>query len=202
MIARISGELIIKQPPFLLVDVHGVGYEMQAPMSTFYQLPDIGQAVTLLTYFVVREDAHILYAFLSEHERSLFREILKISGIGAKIALTLLSGMDVGVFKECIIAQDIEALVRLPGIGRKTAERLIVEMKNRLAGDFWQKLSPGLSGEPRDHGREAVQALVSLGYKASEAKRLVRQAIDNGGGQDDVEVTIRSALKLSLGQVR
>lgn len=203
MIARISGELIMKQPPLLLLDVHGVGYEMQAPMSTFCHLPEAGRTVTLLTHFVVRQDAQVLYAFLSEYERSLFREMLKVSGIGAKTALAILSGMDVGAFRECVVAQDAAALARLPGIGRKTAERLLVEMKNRLEGNFWQKLSPPLQDKAyTGHTHEAVQGLVSLGYKPAEAKRLIRQVVNASDYQVDVATTIRNALKVSLRQER
>lgn len=195
MISRLHGEIVLKRPPFLIIDVSGVGYEMQAPMSTFYRLPEVGQYVTVLTHFAVREDAQNLYAFLSEYDRSLFRELLKVSGIGAKIALAILSGMDAAVFKQCILEQDVDALVRLPGIGRKTAERLIIEMKSRFNSEFWDQLeSGGKAAAPGKHDIEAVQALMSLGYKAADAKRMVRQ-VDS---TDNVEEIIRKALQTSL----
>lgn len=199
MIARISGEIIVKRPPFLIIDVGGVGYELQAPMSTFYKLPEVGERTTVLTHFIVREDAQSLYAFLSEYDRRLFRELLRVSGIGAKIALAVLSSMDAGTFKECILNKDVDFITRVPGIGTKTAERLIVEMKNRFEDAFWRQLEAAdpdaATNDNERHTAEAVQALITLGYKASDAKRLVKAVSTE---QTDTEEIIRQALKASL----
>lgn len=191
MIARLCGTLIVKRPPHLLIDVGGVGYELQAPMCTFYALPEAGAEVTVLTHLLVRDDAHILYAFAGEYDRALFREVLKVSGVGAKTALAILSGMEPGAFRECVEAGDAEALSRLPGIGRKTAERLIVEMKNRFDDEFWQGAAHGPSARG-DGVRDAREALVALGYRPADAKRMVK-AVETAGR--DTEQIIRDALK-------
>lgn len=191
MIARLCGTLIVKRPPHLLIDVGGVGYELQAPMCTFYALPEAGAEVTVLTHLLVRDDAHILYAFAGEYDRALFREVLKVSGVGAKTALAILSGMEPGAFRECVEAGDAEALSRLPGIGRKTAERLIVEMKNRFDDEFWQAAAHGPSARG-DGVRDAREALVALGYRPADAKRMVK-AVETAGR--DTEQIIRDALK-------
>lgn len=198
MIGRLRGELISKQPPLLLIDVQGVGYEVDAPLSTFYVLPEPGQQVTLLTHLVVREDAHTLYGFASERERRLFRTLIKVNGVGARLALTILSGISVDEFCACVNANDIVTLTRLPGIGKKTAERLIVEMRDRLSD--WETHGTGSAGahvsiksqQPVDAASEAVSALIALGYKAPEASRMVR-ALDTGGM--DSEAIIRQALQ-------
>ncbi len=197
MISRLTGEIILKRPPQLIVDVNGVGYELQAPMSTFYKLPEAGAHTTLLTHLLVREDAHTLYAFVSEYDRSLFRALLKVSGVGAKIALAILSGMEAAVFKTCVLDDDIEALVRIPGIGRKTAERLALEMKSRFDDDDWARFDDGAgrAQTATDHSTAAAQALVALGYKAHDARRMVKQV---GTPDAPVEEIIKSALKSSL----
>lgn len=195
MIGRLKGTLSIKQPPFLLLDVNGVGYEIEAPMSTFYTLPEPGQSVQLLIHTHVREDALQLYGFSSAAERELFRSLIKISGIGARLALTILSGIEVSSFVQCVQAGDSAALTRLPGVGKKTAERLIVEMKDKLAGSVTvQTDGAGImvgSGGPVE---EAVSALIALGYKPVEASRMVRSVEDvaNTGHTEDI---IRLALK-------
>ena len=132
MIGHLRGRLVRKAPPALIIDVNGVGYELEAPMSTFYRLPEIGSEVELATHLVVREDAHLLYGFATEDERRLFRDLLRVTGIGPKIGLALLSGIDVDTFMRCVEAQDVDALTRIPGIGRKTAERLLIEMRDRI----------------------------------------------------------------------
>ena len=132
MIGRLRGELVVKHPPQLMLDVQGVGYELEAPMSTFYQLPALGQQVSLFTHLAIRDDAHVLYGFAREAERALFRSLLKVSGVGAKMALAILSGMSADEFGRCVQQGDSASLVRLPGIGKRTAERLIVEMRGRL----------------------------------------------------------------------
>lgn len=189
MIGRLEGTLVAKQPPSLLIDVNGVGYEVDAPMSTFYDLPAAGQPVTLLTHLVVREDSQTLYGFLRAAERTLFRQLLKVSGIGARMALSILSGMSADDFARCIQHGDVQALSRTPGIGRKTAERLIVEMRGRLAEP--EAAVPGGSG-PADAAVEALNGLVTLGYKPSEAEKMVR-AVD--GPDLAAEEIIRQALK-------
>jgi len=179
MIGRIHGKIIEKQPPQLLIDVQGVGYEVDAPMSTFYQLPNLGENVTLHTHLVVREDAHLLYGFASLSERSLFRTLIKINGVGAKLALTILSGMNAGEFAACVQDGDAAALVRLPGVGKKTAERLIVELRDKLRD---QPAAAGKASPTADMAAtapvspvaDAVSALIALGYKAPEASRMVR----------------------------
>ncbi len=202
MIGRICGELILKRPPELLVDVGGMGYELQSPMSTIFELPDVGQKVTLVTHFYVREDAQILFAFLTEAERSLFRMLLKVNGIGAKMALAILSGMNPEEFRQCILSGDQSSLTRVPGIGKKTAERLIVEMRDRLEkadGIFVATAAPSSAASVdavRDSPvTEATQALIALGYKPQDASRMVARHAADGLASDEL---IRLALKGSL----
>lgn len=155
MIGRLRGEIVVKRPPHLLVDVGGVGYELEAPMSTFYDLPAVGAAVLLHTHLVIREDAHVLYAFAREAERALFRSLLRVSGVGPKMALAILSGMNADEFARCVQRDDAAALSRLPGIGKKTAERLIIEMRDRLArpdaADFGVAVRPQTAEIGRAH---------------------------------------------------
>jgi Holliday junction DNA helicase RuvA len=193
MIGFLKGRLAVKQPPMLMVDVNGVGYEMEAPMSTFYGLPAAGEPVALFTHLVVREDAHILYAFGTDGERRLFRGLLKVSGVGPKIALGILSGASVDDFLRTIEAEDVAMLTRIPGIGRKTAERVIIEMRDSV-----KKLSMPAAGSPAGPGAavtpqsEAFSALIALGYKPPEVIRLLK-AVD----EPDLATTelIRRALK-------
>ena len=191
MIGFVRGKLVVKAPPHLTVDVGGVGYDIEAPMSTFYTLPALGSEVRLLTHLVVREDAHVLYAFATEEERRLFRSLIKVSGVGPKIALALLSGISVTAFAECVQREDIAALTRIPGVGRKTAERLIVEMRDRLAapspGSGAAAVAAGTSAES-----EAYGALVALGYRPAEAARLLKAV---GPGTHSTEELIRRALQ-------
>lgn len=183
MIAFLRGKLVAKQPPVLVLEVQGVGYELEAPMTTFYDLPELGQEVTLHTHLQVREDAHTLFAFARTVERSLFRTLIKINGVGAKMALAILSGMTADHFVECVQSGDVAALTRVPGVGKKTAERLIVELRDRL-NDFAGGSQTGgapvagaPAATPADAVEEAVSALVALGYKPQEASRMVR-AVD------------------------
>ena len=191
MIGSLRGRIASKTPPQLTVDVGGLGYELEAPMSTFFHLPAVGEEVRLLTHLVVREDAHVLYAFATEEERRLFRSLIKVSGVGPKIALALLSGISVTAFAECVQREDIAALTRLPGVGRKTAERLIVEMRDRLAvpppGSGATAVAAGTSAES-----EAYGALVALGYRPAEATRLLKAV---GPGTHSTEELIRRALQ-------
>lgn len=198
MIGRLQGQLVCKQPPGLMIDVNGVGYEVEAPMSTFYQLPDIGQQVTLHIHMSVREDAQTLYGFHDLADRSLFRTLLKVNGVGAKMALTILSGMDSNGFKNCIQFGDTDALVRLPGVGKKTAERLIVELRDRLADETTPIMKTNVDGKVdtvSNHIEEAISALTALGYKAPEAMRMVKNVKDETSSCEDL---IRLALKTSL----
>ncbi len=194
MIGHLRGRLTSKHPPLLVVDVGGVGYEVEAPMSTFYGLPSVGADVQLLTHLVVREDAHVLFGFGSERERSLFRELIKVSGVGPRIALGILSGASVDEFHRCVEAQDVAALTRIPGIGRKTAERLIVEMKDRLKALGGATFAPGAGTgtAPAGAQAEAFSALVALGYKPAEVTRLL-QGVDPA--VTTTEELIRHALK-------
>ena len=192
MIGSLRGRITSKTPPQLTVDVGGVGYEVEAPMSTFLHLPAVGEEVKLLTHFVVREDAQLLYGFATEDERRLFRSLLKVSGIGPKIGLALLSGMSVESFALSVRNQDVDALIRVPGIGRKTAERMLVEMRDKLApasGGTPDALVLQSGAAPE---AEAFAALVSLGYKPPEATRLLKAA---GPGTHSTEELIRRALQ-------
>ena len=194
MIGRLKGLLVHKQPPWLVIDVHGVGYELEAPMSTFYDLPEVGREVALFTHYAQKEDSVSLYGFLHEGERRLFRDVQKVSGIGARIALAVLSGTTVDEFARLVQTGDVAALTRIPGIGKKTAERMVVELRDRAA-DFALGGLPGASGLPGDPLSEAITALQTLGYKPAEADRMARKAFSDG---DDAAVIIRKALQSAL----
>ena len=190
MIGSLTGTLAAKQPPWLMLDVGGVGYELEAPMSTFYELPEVGSRLTLITHLVVRDDAHLLYGFLSNPERVLFRELLKISGIGARIALAVLSSMSVRGFQQCVQNRDIASLVRIPGVGKKTAERLLVEMGDRLGGEW---LAEGSTrARSKQPASEAESALLALGYRPAEVTRMLSR-LDTAGLS--TEALIREALR-------
>jgi holliday junction DNA helicase RuvA len=198
MIGSLRGRLTAKHPPQLLIDVGGVGYEIEAPMSTFYGLPPAGAEVSLFTHLVVREDAHILFGFGTERERRLFRELLKVSNVGPKLALALLSGMSVDNFLMCIEAQDADTLVRIPGVGRKTAERLLIEMRDRVKGlgEIAGIVTPAGSAEPIVGSQaEAFSALVALGYKPAEVTRLLK-SVD--ASVQTTEELIRRALQAAV----
>lgn len=188
MIGRIQGKLLEKKPPQILVDVHGVGYEIDVPMSTFYNLPDIGQEVTLLTHFVVREDAQLLYGFASAKERATFRQLIKISGIGARTALAVLSGMSVEALAQAVSQQESAILTRVPGIGKKTAERLVLELKGKLGADLD---GVTLVAAPGDNRADVAAALTALGYSDREANAAAKKL------PADISVSdgIREALK-------
>lgn len=193
MIGRLRGTLVWKRPPALLVDVNGVGYEVEAPMTTFYSLPEAGQPLTLHTHLVVREDAHLLFGFMNEAERTLFRTLLKVNGVGAKMALAILSGMSADTFARCVRDNDVASLVRLPGIGKKTAERLIIEMRDRFAAVSDQAASVGSTVTmPHNPLNDAVSALIALGYKPQEASRMVNGVEAEGLASEEI---IRRALK-------
>jgi Holliday junction DNA helicase RuvA len=177
MITHISGLLTEKKAPLLTIDVNGIGYEIHAPMSTFYQLPAIGQKITLLTHFVVREDAHLLFGFCREQERMMFRALIKVNGVGPKLALTILSGMETDHFAQCIHNKDATSLTHIPGVGKKTAERLVIEMHDALSQ--WhipiqtQAMMQETLIDSNQVIQDAISALVALGYKPNEAKQAV-----------------------------
>lgn len=198
MIGRLRGILLEKQVPYLLIDVSGVAYEVQASMTTCYRLPEIGHEVILHTHFVVREDAQLLYGFFELRERALFRTLIKVNGIGPKLALTILSSIDPDAFVRCIHENDTASLVRLPGVGKKTAERIIVEIRDRLAS--WQEdhndvsaiLQPIIQDSKRSNTQDAISALIALGYKPQEASRLVAAVEPEASTREEL---IRLALR-------
>ena len=202
MIGRLRGTLAEKQPPHLILDVNGLGYELEVPMTTLYRLPPVGEPVTLHTHLVVREDAQLLYGFYEKRERELFRELIRLNGVGPKLALALMSGLDVDELVRCVQAQDTSALVKIPGVGKKTAERLLVELKDRFKAwettpSMFELVATGPNGTKAGvpvnaAENDAVSALISLGYKPQEASRAVA-AIDGKGLSS--EELIRRSLK-------
>ncbi len=197
MIGYLRGKLVGLKPPELVIEVHGVGYELEAPMSTCAELPSVGEEVLLLTHLAVREDAHNLYGFRTEDERSLFRSLLKVSGVGARVALAILSGISVAGFVQYIEDEDEARLTRVPGIGKKTAQRLIVEMRDRLKkGGFAAAVAgsnaPAAAGLAAGSEREAFDALLALGYKPAEAQRMLKQVADKTLGTAE---RVRQALR-------
>ncbi|WP_299176669.1 Holliday junction branch migration protein RuvA [uncultured Neptuniibacter sp.] len=210
MIGRLKGELIEKLPPQLVIDVQGVGYEVEASMNTFYQLPEVGSGVTLFTHFVVREDAQLLYGFYDREERSLFRTLIKANGVGPKLAITILSGISTAEFVRCVNDGDTASLIKLPGVGKKTAERLIVEMKDKIkalgleiSSEFQLSAADGpdmASFEPvNDARQEAESALIALGYKPVQATKVVEQVFKSLGSAATSEELIRHSLKSMVG---
>lgn len=203
MIGRISGVLLEKEDQQVLVDVQGVAYEIDVPLGTFFQLPNPGEKVTLHTHFVVREDAQLLYGFIEEKERILFRLLIRINGVGPKLALSLLSGMEVQDFVRCVQQDDVNALVKLPGVGKKTAERLIIEIKDKIGewevtGSKTDEVSAERHSSRNSSAEEAETALISLGYKPQEAARAVVAAaklLEESGQGADSESLIRTALR-------
>jgi len=197
MIGFLRGTLLKKQPPLLLLDVKGIGYEIEAPMTTFYVLPEIENEIEIYTHLVIRDDAHLLFGFATENERLLFRNLIKVNGVGAKMALTILSGIETKEFSQCIHNNDAERLTKLPGIGKKTAERLIIEMRDRLENLPKSTITQTNNNtdsysKPTD---DAVSALVSLGYKPSEASKYVLAITDDEMTSEEL---IREALKHSV----
>jgi Holliday junction DNA helicase RuvA len=199
MIGRIAGKLVYKQPPQLMIDCNGVGYEIEAPLPVFFDLPAAGEPVVLFTHMIVREDAQLLYGFQSLAQRAMFRELIKVNGVGAKMGVAILSGLSAEEFSDCITHQDVATLTRLPGIGKKTAERLIVEMQDRLGRLASDNTTDGVpldtsaaapQGASGNNRGQAVAALEALGFKAAEARRMVKD-VDG----ESVEDLIREALK-------
>ena len=201
MIGRLRGTLAEKQPPHLILDVNGLGYELEVPMTTLYRLPSVGEPLTLHTHLVVREDAQLLYGFIGRRERDFFRELIRLNGVGPKLALALMSSLEVDELVRCVQAQDTSALVRVPGVGKKTAERLLVELKDRFKA--WESVPSmfalvpnqpdGAPAQPVASAEsDAVSALISLGYKPQEASKAVSAIKDKGLSSEDM---IRRALK-------
>jgi len=204
MIGRLRGYILEKQPPLVLLEANGVGYEVHMPMTCFYELPELGQEAIVFTQFVVREDAQLLYGFNDKQERALFRELIKVNGVGPKLALAILSGMSAQQFVTAVEKEEIASLVKLPGVGKKTAERLVVEMKDRFKGmhgdlfggdSAFTLTTPSAEPETNDAESEAVAALVSLGYKPQEASRMISKV---GRPDADCETLIREALRAAI----
>ena len=198
MIGQLRGTLLEKRPPVLLLDVNGVGYEVEAPMTVFYALPDTGESLTLHTHFVVREDAQLLYGFADRYERELFRALIKVNGVGPKMALAILSGIEADRLAACIRDQDTTSLVKVPGIGKKTAERLVIEMSDRLdklEGAPAARPGPRPLDGPPDGRADAIAALESLGYRNKEAAAAVGRAAEEAGADPSSEELIRRALR-------
>ncbi|MGP4123610.1 MAG: Holliday junction branch migration protein RuvA [Sodalis sp. (in: enterobacteria)] len=208
MIGRLRGIILEKQPPLVLLETHGVGYEVQLPMTCFYALPENGKEAVVFTHFVVREDAQLLFGFIHKQERMLFRELIKVNSVGPKLALAILSGMSAQQFVSAVERQEINALVKLPGIGKKSAERLVVEMKDRfksLSGYLFppqgvENIHPTISAQVNfvnlsDPDTEAIAALIALGYKLQEARRMVSKVSSVGA---NCETLIRDALRAAL----
>ncbi|NOT12645.1 MAG: Holliday junction branch migration protein RuvA [Methylococcaceae bacterium] len=199
MIGFLRGTLVAKAPPFLVMDVQGVGYEVEAPMTTFYDLPAAGVEIILHTHLVVREDAHILFGFSTEADRSMFRTLIKVNGVGPKLALTILSGQSAEEFHRCIQNNDTQALVRLPGVGKKTAERLVIEMRDRLPDLVG--LSPITQDNPQQSmignpKQEAISALCSLGYKPLDASKMIQNINTEGKSCEDIiRLALQGAMK-------
>lgn len=204
MIGRLRGNILEKQPPLVLLEAHGVGYEIHMPMTCFYELPELLHEAVIFTHFVVREDAQLLFGFNSKQERALFRELIKVNGVGPKLALAILSGMSAQQFVTAVEKEEIASLVKLPGVGKKTAERLVVEMKDRFKGmhgdlfggdSAFTLTTPSAEPETNDAESEAVAALVSLGYKPQEASRMISKV---GRPDADCETLIREALRAAI----
>jgi Holliday junction DNA helicase RuvA len=204
MIGRLRGIILEKQPPLVLLETNGVGYEVHMPMTCFYELPELGQEAIVFTQFVVREDAQLLYGFNDKQERALFRELIKVNGVGPKLALAILSGMSAQQFVSAVEREEVTTLIKLPGVGKKTAERLVVEMKDRfkgLNGDLFNNSSEitlpasAAKAAEMDIEAEAASALVALGYKPQEASRMVSKVAKPGA---DCEALIREALRAAL----
>jgi Holliday junction DNA helicase RuvA len=198
MISRLTGILAAKRAPQILIDCHGVGYEADVSMTTFYKLPEVGQQISIWTHLLVREDSHSLIGFDNEQERKLFRQLIRITGVGPKMALTILSGIDEQQFALCIANNDIAMLTRLPGVGKKTAERLIIEMRDKIdvtAGDL-----PTQQAAAGGHSivNEAIEALQALGYKPIDAEKMISRAQQQGASADSASQLIKQALQTTV----
>lgn len=192
MIGRIAGTLLEKNPPQLLIDCQGVGYEVDVPMSTFYNLPPLGEKVVLLTHLAIREDAHVLFGFGSAEERATFRQLVKISGVGARTALSILSGMSVADLSQAITMQEVGRLTRIPGIGKKTAERLLLELKGKLGADLFTSSVAAAAG---DHSADILNALLALGYSDKEAMLAMKSVPKESGVSEGIKLALKSLSK-------
>lgn len=192
MIGRIAGTLIEKNPPQLLIDCQGVGYEVDVPMSTFYNLPTLGEKVVLLTHLAIREDAHVLFGFGSAEERATFRQLIKISGVGARTALSILSGMSVADLAQAITVQEAGRLTRIPGIGKKTAERLLLELKGKLGADLFTTAEASAGG---DHSADILNALLALGYSDKEARLALKAIPKDSNVSDGIKLALKTLSK-------
>jgi holliday junction DNA helicase RuvA len=193
MIGRIAGVLLEKNPPHLLIDCNGVGYEVDVPMSTFYNLPGTGEKIVLLTQMIVREDAHLLFGFGTHEERATFRELLKISGIGARMALAVLSGMSVNDLAQAVTQQDSVRLTRVPGIGKKTAERLLLELKGKLGADLGAMAA---AASPSDHANDILNALLALGYSEKEGLAAIKNVPAGTGVSEGIKLALKALSKV------
>ncbi len=192
MIGRIAGTLLEKNPPQLLIDCQGVGYEVDVPMSTFYNLPPLGEKVILLTHLAIREDAHVLFGFGTAEERATFRQLVKISGVGARTALSILSGMSVADLSQAITMQEVGRLTRIPGIGKKTAERLLLELKGKLGADLFTSSMAAAAG---DHSADILNALLALGYSDKEAMLAMKSVPKDTGVSEGIKLALKSLSK-------
>ena len=190
MIGKLTGTLAAKHPPEVIVDCHGVGYEVQVPMGTFYQLPAVGQSVSLLTHFIVREDAQLLYGFATAEERSVFRQLLRITGVGARTALSILSGMNVADLAQAVSQQESARLLKVPGIGKKTAERLLLELKGKIGADL--PLVAGTAVAQNEQQHDILQALVALGYSEREAAAAVKKLPADVGVSEGIKLALKA----------
>jgi Holliday junction DNA helicase RuvA len=198
MISRLTGILAAKSAPHILVDCNGVGYEADVSMTTFYRLPEVGEQISIWTHLLVKEDAHSLVGFHDEQERSLFRQLIRINGVGPKLALTILSGIDEQQFALCVSNNDVAMLTRLPGVGKKTAERLIIEMRDKLDAITTETPSMQSPASGQSMKQEAIQALQALGYKPADADRMIDRALSAEGSGSSVSELIRSALQATV----
>ena len=203
MIGRLTGLLAAKRAPQILVDCNGVGYEADVSMTTFYQLPEVGEKVSVWTHLQIKDDAHNLIGFITEQERKLFRQLIRVNGVGPKMALTILSGINNEEFAVCVAQNDIATLTRLPGVGKKTAERLIIEMRDKLdefakADSLMGVGNPAIPGSARSFKNEAVEALQALGYKPLDAEKMIKKVEQTGEAIDSASALIRKALQASV----
>ena len=200
MIGRLTGVLAAKRAPQILVECHGVGYEVDVSMTTYYQLPEVGEQVSVWTHLQIKDDSHALIGFTSQQERTLFRQLIRVNGVGPKMALTILSGTNSHEFGQCVAQNDIVTLTRLPGVGKKTAERLIIEMRDKvddLISDNGVNAG-GVSGSAPSHKNEAIEALQALGYKPADAERMVKQAQQAADADISASALIKKALQSSV----
>ncbi len=198
MISRLTGILAAKRAPQVLIDCHGVAYEADVSMTTYYQLPEVGERVSIWTHLLVKEDSHGLIGFTTEDERRLFRQLIRINGVGPKLALTILSGIDEAQFALCIANNDVAMLTRLPGVGKKTAERLIIEMRDKLEGLITGAPAASASTRPQSIVGEALEALLALGYKGADAEKMIRRAQRDDASADSASDLIRRALQSTV----